>query len=111
MKLSTEINDLLVELIDIESIDCNQFLFTNADFLCQQLLMLYGKTSNEKSHDLIIEIIDKGGYSFFGARLNNNHRSNVYDGHVSANLIGAELNVELSEDDFLDLLPVNGYFH
>lgn len=108
MKLSIEVSDLLFELIGIESVDQAKFLQGNADLLCQRLWTLYSKTSNQKSHDLIIKIIDKGGYSFFGASQDFTRRSDVYKGDC---VNESETGFELNEDDFLDLLPVNGYFH
>ena len=109
MKLSAEVSDLLVELIDIESIDHNQLLKGNTDLLCQNLLAIYGKTSNQKSHDLILEIIDKGGYSLFGSSFDYLGDSNL--GSESILSREYETNFKMTEDEFMDLLPINGYFH
>lgn len=111
MKLSAEVSDLLVELIDIESIDHKQLLKGSADLLCQNLLALYGRTSNQKSHDLILEIIDKGGYSIFGSSFDYLGQSNSYGNSVVPIKHDLGHGFEMSEDEFMDLLPINGYFH
>jgi len=108
MKLSAEVSDLLVKLIDIESIDHKQLLKGNTDLLCQNLLAIYGKTSNQQSHDLILEIIDKGGYSLFGTSFDYLGDSNIGKESVLSNY---SMDFEMNEDEFMDLLPVNGYFH
>ena len=109
MKLSAEITDLLVKLIDIESIDHDQLLKGNIDLLCQDLLAIYGRTSNQKSHELILEIIDKGGYSLFGSSFNYTDDSSG-SALISADRFYNE-GFKMDEDEFMDLLPVNGYFH
>lgn len=116
MKLSNEINELLVELVNLESIDNSQLLDVNVGMLCQNLIEIYGKTTNSKTQDLIIKIIDKSGYSLFGPRsekLNDNlelTRSEKAEEAVNeARLSSNEFFIE--EDDFMSLIPVNGYFH
>jgi len=108
MKLSAEVSDLLVKLIDLESIDQKQLLKGNTDLLCQNLLTIYGRTSNQQSHDLILEIIDKGGYSLFGSSFDYLGDSNVAGQVLSSS---SEFGFEMDEDEFMDLLPINGYFH
>lgn len=111
MKLSNEISDLLIELVDIESIDSDLLLTGNMGLLCHHLLELYGKTSNQKSHELIISIIDKSGYSLFGPRTDIARRSDRYNGDLAEATVTSAGNFELDEDEFMDLLPINGYFH
>lgn len=111
MKLSNEINDLLIELINIESVDSELFASGNMGLLCHHLLELYGKTTNQKSHELIISIIDKSGYSLFSPRVETTRRSDRYDGDLTGTAVSSEGGFELDEDDFMDLLPINGYFH
>jgi len=108
MKLSAEVSDLLVKLIDLESIDQKQLLKGNTDLLCQNLLAIYGKTSNQKSHDLILEIIDKGGYSLFGSSYDYLAESSFNNTTFVTN---PSVGFAMSEDEFMDLLPANGYFH
>lgn len=113
MKLTAEITELLTQLVDIESIENPQFLDGNATSLCQHLLDLYGKTNNQDSHDLIIKIIDRSGYSIFSPRPNVQLRcSATYDesARLGGNVNSGE-GLELSEEQFMNLLPINGYFH
>jgi len=105
MKLSSKISELLIELVDIESIEHDQLLGGNVGLLCHNLLELYGKTSNHRSHDLIIRIIDQSGYSLFSPREAQARRSDRYEGEL------LEEKLNLDEDEFMDLLPINGYFH
>ena len=111
MKLSAKVSDLLVELIDIESIDHKQLLKGSTDLLCQNLLALYGKTSNQKSHDLILEIIDKGGYSLFGSSHEYLDQSGALTNQIESVKSNSDREFSMSEDEFMDLLPINGYFH
>jgi len=116
MKLSNEINELLIELVDLESIDNSQLLDVNVGMLCQNLIKIYGKTTNSKTQDLIIKIIDKSGYSLFGPR--SEHLNQNLETTKSERAEEAVRNARLSsgeflidEDDFMSLIPVNGYFH
>ena len=112
MKLTAEITKLLTKLVDIESIENPQFLDGNATSLCQHLLDLYGKTNNQNSHDLIIKIIDQSGYSIFSPRPNVQLRcSATYDESTRLDGLNSEEGFELSEEQFMNLLPINGYFH
>jgi len=116
MKLTTEITELLFELSDIESTEHTQLLIGDGGFLRHNLVTLYGKTANPASHDLIIEIMDKCGYSWFGPLMDKDsdqgRRSDVYSGQASSETtIDSEIEFQLSDDEFLNLLPINSYFH
>ena len=63
------------------------------------------------SVELIISIIDKSGYSLFGPRADVARRSDRYDGDLAEAMVTSAGNFELDEDEFMDLLPINGYFH
>jgi len=116
MKLSNEINELLVELVNLESIDNAQFLDVNVSMLCQNLIEIYGKTTNSKTQDLIIKIIDKSGYSLFGpssVKLNESlelTRAEKAEEAVNEARLSSE-KFFIEEDDFMSLIPINGYFH
>ena len=115
MKLSNEVNELLVELVNLESIDNLQLLEINAGMLCQNLIEIYGKTTNSKTQDLIIKIIDKSGYSLFGPRSNNfalseNTQAENTDS-VMNRVRSSSGEFVIDEDDFMNLIPINGYFH
>ena len=117
MKLSNEVNELLVELVNLESIDNSQLLEVNAGMLCQNLIEIYGKTTNSKTQDLIIKIIDKSGYSFFGPRsdkfISNESTltEEVEDTVTSVASYSSASDFVIDEDDFMNLVPINGYFH
>jgi len=81
LKLSTEINQLLGELVDIERIDFEELLKGNMGLIYHNLIELYSKTSNQKS-------------DFEQALLNEEKGT-----------------INLTEEEFMDLLPVNAYFH
>lgn len=115
MKLSNEVNELLVELVNLESIDNSQLLEVNAGMLCQNLIEIYGKTTNSKTQDLIIKIIDKSGYSFFGPRSDKfvSNESTLTE-EVEDTVTGVasySSDFVIDEDDFMNLVPINGYFH
>ena len=100
MKFSTEVNELLVELYAIESIDHSVLLEDGLDYLCHNLIEIYTRTENPKSHDLIAKIIDKSGYSQFSQELIESQK----------NTVESEVGL-LSDTDFMNLVPINGYFH
>ena len=112
MKLSSKVSELLIELVDIESIDHEHLTETNAGLLCQNLVKLYGNTTNQKSQDLIIQIIDQGDISFFSPRSELNVKDLGYsESFLTENVTTESNNFALDEDEFMDLLPINGYFH
>lgn len=115
MKLSNEVNELLVELVNLESIDNLQLLEVNAGMLCQNLIEIYGKTTNSKAQDLIIKIIDKSGYSLFGPRSNNfalSENTQAENTDSAMNRVRSSSGeFVIDEDDFMNLIPINGYFH
>ena len=72
MKLSNEINEMLVELVATESIEDNSPLLEmngGLGLLCHNLLEIYDNTQNPKTQNLIKKIIDMRGFSLF---LSNN---------------------------------------
>lgn len=110
MKLTTEVTELLFELSDIESAEHTQLLIGDGGFLRKNLLDLYQKTSNQASHDLIIRIMEKGGYPWFGAVAPQ--KSPEPEVAMEAITHSAVSETQLfSEEEFLDLLPANGLFH
>jgi len=111
MKLSAEVSNLLVQLIDIESIDHSQLLKGSTELLCQNLLALYGRTSNQRSQDLILEIMDKGGYSIFGSSFDYLGQSDAFINQIASAKRATHAEFEMNEEEFMDLLPINGYFH
>ena len=112
MKLSNKVSELLIELVDIEAIDHEHLIENNAGLLCQNLVKLYGNTSNQKSQDLIIQIIDQGDFSFFSPRNElNTHDLGFTEVFLTENVTTESGDFDLDEDEFMDLLPINGYFH
>ena len=112
MKLSNKVSELLIELVDIEAIDHEHLADANVGLLCQNLVKLYGNTSNQKSQDLIIQIIDQGHFSFFTPRTELNALDLGYSkAFLTENVTVENDDFGLDEDEFMDLLPINGYFH
>lgn len=112
MKFSNKVSELLIELVDIEALDHEHLTETNAGLLCQNLVKLYGNTSNQKSQDLIIQIIDQGDFSFFTPRNELNAQDLGYSTlFLTENVTAESDDFALDEDEFMDLLPINGYFH
>jgi len=110
MKICAEVSDLLVQLIDIESAEQDVLLNGSVDLLAQNLLSLYGRTSNQKSHDLILEILDKSDCSLFRAPAHYVNDSDAFHCGVISEVNNSS-NFQLSEDEFMELLPINGHFH
>ena len=112
MKLCNKVSELLIELVNIEAIDHTHLIEANAGLLCQNLVKLYGNTSNQKSQDLIIQIIDQGNFSFFSPRNTLNSDDLTYlEDRLSKKISDRDDEFGLDDEEFMDLLPVNGYFH
>lgn len=110
MKRNNKITALLSELSGLEPVEHKQFLEGEGQLLRNNLLTLYSQTSNKESHDVIVDIMSEAGYSWFG-KLASAARYSLDS--VSQRKIADSDNNDLfmSEDDFLELLPVNGHFH
>jgi len=104
MKLTNTITDLMVDLSWIETRGNTPSLFSAGNSLWHNLLNLYRSTSNTDSQVLIIKIMAVAGYPWFGkiARVTDRVR-------LAAAADSDEC--EMSEDDFLELIPANAHFH
>jgi len=108
MKINTKITELLCDLSEIETTENSQLLAAEENDLRGNLLQLYRSTDNSASKDTIIAIMTEAGYPWFGklARTSNETAVTVPDRSVGENTPQF-----MSDDDFLDLLPINGLFH
>ncbi len=103
MKINSKITELLFNLSEIESPENNQFLAGEESDLRKSLLKLYRSTDNSASRETIIAIMTEAGYPWFGKLARSGEQTVVSAANDEGNF--------MSEDDFLDLLPVNGHFH
>jgi len=117
MKLTNKITDLLFDLSGIESPANAQFLIGDGAVLRNNLLKLYRATDNIASHELIIKIMGEAGYSWFG-KLANSAKQCMFDKALSSAglsltdyFVADNEEHSLSENEFLELVPANGYFH
>jgi len=107
MKITPRITELLFDLSEIETNDNKDYLTDDVDNLRNNLLLLYRTTDSNTSRETIIAIMTEAGYPWFG-RLAK--ASNQVVREIPSKAVANEGQF-MSDDDFLDLLPVNGHFH
>jgi len=107
MKITPKITELLFDLSESECSENNAFLTGDASSLRNSLLQLYRATDNDNSRETIIAIMSEAGYPWFGrlAKATNRSLSDIPLKEV------ANEEQFMSDEDFLDLLPINGHFH
>jgi len=118
MKLNPKMIELLVELSAIEAAENQSLLIGDGLFLRKNLLTLYRRTDKPQSHILIIQIMAEGGYPWFSKLVEGANELTPLD-TASLNVEPLEIQPEngssielfMSEDEFLELLPANGHFH
>ena len=111
MKITRKITELLFDLSESES---SVDLIGDVNDLRRTLLQLYRVTESDESRETIISIMTEAGYPWFG------HLANASDPSLRKIPLKNVANEEqytlveeqfMSDEDFLDLLPINGYFH
>jgi len=107
MKITPRITELLFDLSEIETNDNKDYLTGDIENLRNNLLLLYRTTDSNTSRETIIAIMTEAGYPWFG-RLAK--ASNEIVREIPSKAVANEGQF-MSDDDFLDLLPVNGHFH
>jgi len=107
MKITPRITELLFDLSEIETNDNKDYLTGDIENLRNNLLLLYRTTDSNTSRETIIAIMTEAGYPWFG-RLAK--ASNQVVREIPSKAVANEGQF-MSDDDFLDLLPVNGHFH
>ncbi|RBP48359.1 hypothetical protein [Arenicella xantha] len=106
MKLTKKITDLLFVLSELESQENTQLLIGDGATLRNNLLKLYRVTDNEFSRELIADIMAEAGYPWLGKL------ANAPDGALfESAVVATNDDFLLSEEEFLELIPVNGHFH
>ena len=107
MKITPKITELLFDLSESETADNNAYLTGDVSNLRNSLLQLYRATDSDHSRETIIAIMSEAGYPWFGrlAKASNRSLSDIPLKEV------ANEEQFMSDEDFLDLLPINGHFH
>jgi len=113
MKLTDSINDLLLDLSELEAPENNHLLIGDGELLRNNLLKLYRATDNAISHSVINQIMIEAGYPWFGklAESLNKQVSEILQYSESRSGDEGQGETVLSEDEFMQLVPANGYFH
>ena len=107
MKITRRRTELLFDLSEIESSENSEYITGDVSQLRSNLLQLYCVTDNCASRETIIAIMTEAGYSWFGP-LAKSHKRAIREVTRKAVANQSEF---MSEDDFLELLPANHYFH
>jgi len=112
MKLTRNTIRLVNQLRAVETTEHSSLLngefINNRHGLRKNLLALYRRTDKKESRDLIIEIMAEGGYPWF-ARLAKGAGKVIQE--TSSAKQDDSFSYLMSEDEFMDLVPVNGHFH
>lgn len=107
MKITPKITELLFDLSESETAENNACLTGDDTNLCDSLLQLYRETDSDNSRESIIEIMSEAGHPYFGKLAK---ASNYSISAISLKEVASE-DQFMSDEDFLNLLPINGHFH
>jgi len=114
MKLTPKITELLLDLSEIEERDTYQYLTGDISDLRNKLLQLYRSTESDQSREKIISIMTEAGYPWFG-KLAQASKQSLREIPLKDVANEEEFSANegklMSDEDFLDLLPINGHFH
>jgi len=114
MKINSKVTELLCDLSEIESSENKHLLAAEAGDLRGNLLRLYRATDSDASKETITEIMTEAGYPWFAklAGADNKTAKNTAStvSAPSRTIEESQPNL-LSDEDFLDLLPANSFFH
>ena len=108
IKINSKITELLLNLSEMECSYKQQLLTVEEHDLRKNLLQLYRATDNPASHDIIVAIMTEAGFPWFGKFVRSGYQPVVSEPTQADPLIGDKF---MSDDDFIDLLPANGFFH
>ena len=114
MKITSKITELLFDLSEIENGDNKSYLTGDSSGLRNNLLQLYRATQSDESREKIVSIMNEAGYPWFGRLADASSRSLrdiTLKDVANEELFTVSEDRLMSDDDFLDLLPINGYFH
>ncbi len=109
MKLTETVIQLMFELSNVDGIDHSAYLDGTGDALRSNLIKLYSDSDNANAHDLIVEIMEEAGYPWFRTMVRPAKavvRSNSYNSTESISE-----DKLMSDNEFMDLLPINGHIH
>jgi len=114
MKITPKITELLFDLSETENHDNGAYLSGDLAGLRGDLLRLYRTTESHQSRETIISIMTEAGYPWFG-RLADASEQSLRDIPLkevaNEELFSLSGDRVMSDEDFLDLLPINGHFH
>jgi len=114
MKITPKITELLFDLSEIEGHANSCYLDGDIANLRNNLLQLYVVTKSDQSRETIISIMEEAGYPWFGdlaqSKLASLREIPLKQVANEAQFLEYEERF-MSDEDFLDLLPINGYFH
>ncbi|RBP49123.1 hypothetical protein [Arenicella xantha] len=121
MKVTDELTDLVVELGELESFELAGMLINQNGVSVKGLLQLFNQTDNLRSKQVVREIFDEMGYGWFveldemtfrsaaGLKKIKTKQTSGCDTHIVARAISED--EILSDQEFLELIPINQYFH
>ena len=108
MKITEEISNLVLELTELESAASAKRVVSNGGLSLKHLIDIYSETASTRAREVVLEIIDQVGGEW-GPQLNDTAQAAEEAETLSAN--AANGYTQLSEDEFMDLLPINCYMH
>ncbi len=108
MKLTETVIELMFELSNLEGEKNAHYLDGDRYALRNNLIKLFKVTDNPVSHELIIDIMNEAGYPWFGKLARSEKERVRAIATMPAQNDGQQL---LSDDEFMDLLPINGQIH
>ncbi len=108
MKITESISDLVIELSELETPSSAKKVLGSNGLSLKHLIDIYSESDNRRSREVVLEIIDEVGGAW-GPQLSDSAQAAEEADALNKN--AANGYTQLSEDDFMDLLPVNCYMH
>jgi len=108
VKINESISELVLELVELETPDNTRAVLTNKGVSLKGLIDVYSETVNSRSRQVVLEIIDEVGNDW-APELSEEAQAANEAASFDRNRSQGWAN--LSEDEFMDLLPANSYMH
>ena len=117
LKITRKFSELLKNLSNKENVDNHEFLLGESGRLKHNLLTFYSVAGSQINREKMISLMSEAGYSLIDnlsiAKKDNMEAISLTEEEWGAKVDSQEIAEDLfmGEEDFMDLLPANGYFH
>lgn len=118
LKMKRKLSELLKDFSSADTVSNHEFLLGDDADLKHNILTFYSVAGSQISRKKITSMMSKAGYTLIDSLSKVNKNVDELDGlSIQYNLeqqvdykLGSET-LFMNEEDFMDLLPANNYFH